>query len=73
MSLEDQLQNPLQFFPTSIQEWAFSEVSLRSSGVHNLPTENLGIGKQNQKRHASFYSTKNVALGHDTSWLYQGL
>ena len=71
MSLEDQPQNPSQFFPIPIQEWAFSEVFLRASGVHTLPADNSGIGKQNQQCHASFFSTKNVALGHDTSWLNQ--
>ena len=71
MSLDDQLQNPLQFFPTFIQEWAFSEVYLQSSGVHTLPVDNSGIGQQNQQCHASSYSTRNVALGHDTSWLHQ--
>ena len=71
MSLEDQPQNPLEFFPIFIQEWEFSEVFLRASGVHTLPADNSGIGQQNQQCHASFYSTKNVALGHDTSWLHQ--
>ena len=70
MSLEDQQQNPLQFFPISIQEWAFSKVFLRASGVHTLPADNSGIGQQNQQCHASSYSTRNVALGHDTSWLH---
>ena len=71
MSLEDQPQNPLKFFLTSIQEWAFSEVFLRASGVHTLPADNSGIEQQNQQCHTSSYSTKNVALGHDTSWLHQ--
>ena len=71
MSLEDQLRNQLQFFPTSIKEWPFSEVSLHASGVHTLPADNSGIGQQNQQCHASFDSTKNVALDHGTSWLHQ--
>ena len=71
MSLEDQPQNPLQFFPISIQEWEFSEVFFRVSGVHILPTDNSGNGQKSQQFHASFYSTKNVALGNDTSWLHQ--
>ena len=71
MSLEDQQQNPLQFFPISILEWEFSEVFFQDSGVHIFPTDNSGIGQQSQQFHASFYSTKNVALGHDTSWLHQ--
>ena len=71
MSLGDQPQNPLQFFLISIQEWTFSEVFHRASGVHTLPAHNSGIGQQNQQCHTSFYSTKNVALGHDTSWLHQ--
>ena len=71
MSLEDQPRNPLQFFPTSIQEWVFTKVYLRASGVHTLAADNSGIGQENQQCHASFYSTKNVALDHDTSWLHQ--
>ena len=71
MSLDDQPQNPLKLFPISIQEWAFSEVFFRDSGVHIFPTNNSGIGQQSQQFHASFYSTKNVALGNDTSWLHQ--
>ena len=71
MSLEDQLRNPLQVFPTSIQEWAFSEVFPQASGVHTLLTDNSGIEQQNQQCRASSYSTKNVALGNDTSWLHQ--
>ena len=71
MSLEDQLRNPLQFFTTSIQEWAFYEVYIQASNVHTLPADNLGIGQQNQQCPASFYSTNNVALDHDTSWLHQ--
>ena len=71
MSLEDQPRNPLQFSPTSIQEWAFSEVFIRASGVHTLLVDNLEIWQQNQQCRTSFYSTKSVALGHDTSWLHQ--
>ena len=71
LSLEDQPRSPLQFSPTSIEEWAFSEVSLQVSGVHTLPADNLGIEQQNQQCPASFYSTKNVALGRDTSWLHR--
>ena len=71
MSLKDQLQNLLQFFPTFIQEWAFSEVFLWASGVHTLLADNLDIWQQNQQCRASFYSTKSVALGHGTSWLHQ--
>ena len=64
MSLEDQPHNPLQFFPISILEWAFSEVFLRASGVHPLLADNLDIWQQNQQCRASFYSTKSVALNH---------
>ena len=71
MSLEDQPRSPLQFSPTSMQEWAFSEVSLQASGVHTLLADNLDIWQQNQQCRASFYSTKSVALGHGTSWLHQ--
>ena len=70
MSLEDQPRNSLQSFPTSIQEWAFSEVFLPASGVHTLLADNLDIWQQNQQCRASFYSTKSVALGHGTSWLH---
>ena len=71
MSLEDQPRSPLQFSPTFIQEWAFSEVFLRASGGHTLLADNLDIWQQNQQCRASFYFTKSVALGHDTSWLHQ--
>ena len=71
MSLEVQPRSPLQFSPTSIQEWAFSEVFLWASGVHILLADKSSIGPQNQQCHASSYSTKNVALGHDASWLHQ--
>ena len=71
MSLEDQPRSPLQFSPTSIQEWAFSEVFLRASSVRTLLADNLDIWQQNQQCRASFYSTKSVALGHGTSWLHQ--
>ena len=73
MSLEDQPRSPLQFSPTSIQEWAFSKVFLRASGVHTLLADNLDIWQQNQQCRASFYSTKSVALGNGTSWLHQGV
>ena len=71
LSLEDQPRSPLQFSPTSIQEWAFSEVVLKASGVHTLLADNLDIWQQNQQCRASFYTTKSVALGHGTSWLHQ--
>ena len=71
MSLEDQPRSPLQFSPTSIKEWAFSEVFLWASGVHTLVADNLDIWQQNKQCRASFYSTKSVALGHGTSWLHQ--
>ena len=71
MSLEDKPRSPLQFFPTSIKEWVFSEVFLRASCVHTLLADNLDIWQQNQQCRASFYSTKSVALGHGTSWLHQ--
>ena len=54
MSLDDQPQNPLQLFLTSIKEWTFSEVSLQASNIHTLPTDNSNIRKQNQQCHTSF-------------------
>ena len=71
MYLEDQPENPSQFFLNSIQELAFSEVFLRASSVRTLLADNLDIWQQNQQCRASFYSTKSVALGHGTSWLHQ--
>ena len=71
MSFEDQQRIPLQFSPTSIPEWAFSEVFLRASGVHTLLADNLDIWQQNPQCRASFYFTKSVALGHGKSWLHQ--
>ena len=71
MSLEDEPRSPLQFSPTSIQEWAFSEVFLRASGVHTLLADNLDIWQQNPQCRTSSYSTKSVTLGHGTSWLHQ--
>ena len=71
MCLEGQPRSPLEFSATSIQEWAFSEVSLQASSVHTLPADNSGIEQQNQQCRASSYSTRNVVLGHGTSWLHQ--
>ena len=60
MSLEDQPQNPLQFFPISIQEWAFFEVSL-----HLLTIWALG----NKINNVTLHSTPTIMLSQITIYI----